>query len=200
MASLITFCSSSPCSFPQRRPILVPYQRLVLVRTIDLEFLDLQSFFFLVELYRLIFSNPIFTDVMCSSLKDIESMLKRLMGRRGPDPRGNQWKLSPGCYISIESEGVYIYTHIYAFTMEESNFILFPQHDHTVLYIDHSDIVHISAQIPDHLEGKKHPDHMAPQWRPMPQVWRHHLVHWRSGLSKASPRRSAVGCSGMLGY
>ena len=197
----------------------------------DLEFLDLQSFFFLVELYRLIFSNPIFTiftDVMCSRLKDIESMLKRLMGRRGPDPRVNQWKLSPGrdwwatgdwiwdwnCYISIESEGVYIYTriyiytrthtyvyiYIYAFTMEESNFILFPQHDHTVLYIDHSDIVHISAQIPDHLEGKKHPDHMAPQWRPMPQVWRHHLVHWRSGLSKASPRRSAVGCSGMLGY
>ena len=58
----------------------------------------------------------------------------------------------------------------------------------------------LSAGIIDHLEGKKHPDHMAPQWRPMPQVWRHHLVHWRSGLSKASPRRSAVGCSGMLGY
>ena len=52
------------------------------------------------------------------------------------------------------------------FTMEESNFILFPQHDHTVLYIDHSDIVHISAQIPDHLEGKKHPDHMAPPMAP----------------------------------
>ena len=75
---------------------------------------------------------------MCSSLKDIESMLKRLMGRRGPDPRVNQWKLSPGrdwwatgdwiwdwnCYISIESEGVYIYTRIYIYT-----------HTHICIYI-----------------------------------------------------------------
>ena len=201
MASLITFCSSSPCSFPQRRPILVPYQRLVLVRTMDLEFLDLQSFFFWLSCIGSYFLIRYSLMWCAPAWRTLNPCWSGSWGGEGQIPvviSGN-WVQVATFPLNLRGY-IYIYTHIYAFTMEESNFILFPQHDHTVLYIDHSDIVHISAQIPDHLEGKKHPDHMAPQWRPMPQVWRHHLVHWRSGLSKASPRRSAVGCSGMLGY